>query len=142
MRPFVSLFQEEIGLSGFALRAARTGGPSQVLDREDSDQDAEIDGFNGARYPECAAYDDLILDLESREPSDKDFHWLIEHETACPSGRHSEEGVETALGLPRGALRKGSPQHGLRPASEVVAELVEDHLQQRRLAKAFELPSP
>ena len=81
---------------------------------------------------ECVAYENLVRELAGRPPTDEDFEALTAHEESCPSGRHSQEGVERALGLPRGALRDGSPAHGLRPAREIVDELIDEHLPRER----------
>ena len=78
--------------------------------------------------PECAAYEALVRELETRAPSEADFDRLAAHESSCPSGIHSEEGVERDLGLPSGALRHGSPDHGLPSAKEVVGSLIRKYL--------------
>jgi len=80
------------------------------------------------RTNSCIAYEQLIADLERREPSPSDFKMLSQHEAVCPSGRHSEEGVEKALDLPPGALRLGSAEHGLPAPRAMVEQLIRRHL--------------
>ena len=79
----------------------------------------------------CSEYDELVQALEAREPTAADFRALAKHEADCPSDRHSETGVERKLGLPEGALRNGSREHGLKSPREVVSDLVDRHLRER-----------
>ena len=105
-------------------------------EREKSQEDAyadneDADGFSkrsAELAKDCRLYERLVRELETRKPDRRDFELLEIHEANCPTGRHTEAGVERALGLPAGALRKGSPEHGLPSAAEVVASLIAKHL--------------
>ncbi len=57
------------------------------------------------RYDALLAREDELLDDELAE--------VLRHEDHCPTGRHSEAALERDLGLPEGALKYGSPAHGL-----------------------------
>ena len=76
----------------------------------------------------CSSYERLVAELDLREPTPEDFDFLVEHEEHCPNGTHTEAGVEKALGLPDGALRNGSPEHGLLPPRVLVERLIAKHL--------------
>ena len=76
----------------------------------------------------CETYERLIQELETRRPEAADFDHLSAHEAACPTGRHSEAGVEKALGLPPGALRHGAPELGLPSPIQLIGNLIDKHL--------------
>ena len=77
---------------------------------------------------DCSAYERLVTELETREPTMQDFDRLAAHEASCPTSKHSEAGVEEALSLPRGALRCGSPDHHLPSPKDLIARLIKRYL--------------
>ncbi len=110
--------EEQMDVAGFAQLSTDIGTESA------SNMDPNCDNLP----PECVAYEVLLHELEHRSPTDEEFRQLQAHETSCTSGRHSEEGIEQALGLEPGALRNGSPQDGLPSPREVVSALIKKHL--------------
>ena len=104
-------------------------GPVDVGTIEEDDVgDVRVARSHRGLPQECVDYDNLMRELEKREPTVEDFRRLEEHEGSCASGRHSEEGVEMALGLRPGALRWGSREDGLKPPRDIVNELIDEHL--------------
>ncbi len=72
---------------------------------------------------QCELFDYFIQAIdEFAELDPDDLSFLESHLAACPTGKHSEDAFEDAMGLPRAALRRGSLEHGL-SSPQLIVEL-------------------